>query len=231
MLQASAVFWSRHGAVTTEADQADGGNIALTAGSRVELRDSQVTATVKTGVGKGGNIIIDPQFVVMQGSQVRTDAFGWPDGNVRIVAGVFMADPESQVSASSALGINGVVNIQAPVTNVSGAVAPLPKEFAPLAELLRDRCAGRLREGRVSRLVLGGRDGVPSEPGSLLPSPLIQTDPGENGEQAGTPAKLGQVQERAWHVQVAGALGELDVACARWTGQKGFAVGRNTYPR
>jgi hypothetical protein len=90
------------------------------------------------------------------------------------VAEVFLADPASQVSASSALGVNGVVNIQAPVTNLSGAVAPLPQEFAPTAELLRDRCAGRLREGRMSRLVLGGRDGVPREPGSLLLSPLIQ---------------------------------------------------------
>src|SRR4029450_9168937 len=118
-------------------------------------------------------------------------------GNIQIQAQqAFLADPASQVSASSALGINGVVNIQAPVTNISGAVAPLPQEFASTAELLRDRCAGRLREGRVSRLVLGGRDGVPSEPSSRLLSPSIQTGPTENGEQTGIPAKPGQVQER-----------------------------------
>jgi large exoprotein involved in heme utilization and adhesion len=229
VLQANEVFWSRRGAVTTAADQADGGNIELTSGSRVELRDSQVTATVKTGVGKGGNIAIDPQFVILQGSQVRADAFGGPGGNVRIVAEVFLADPASQVSASSALGINGVVNIQAPVTNISGAVAPLPQEFASAAELLRDRCAGRLREGRVSRLVLGGRDGVPSEPGSLLLSPLIQMDSGENGEPAGRPARPDQVQERAWHVQ-AGALEGLDRECTRWTGHRGTTVKSRTYP-
>ena len=226
VLQAGKTFRSRHGIVSAEAEQADGGNIQLTVGSRVELRNSQITATVGTGVGKGGNITIDPQFVIMQGSQVRADAFGGPGGNVRIVAGVFLADPESRVSASSALGINGVVNIQAPVTSISGAVAPLPQEFAPLSELLRDRCAGRLREGRVSRLVLGGRDGVPSEPGSLLLSPLIQTDPRENGEQVRTPARTGQVQERAWHVQAAGTLAELDAECARWEGQKGTTVGK-----
>ena len=129
----------------------------------------------------------------------------------------------SQVSASSALGINGVINIQAPVISIRGAMAPLPQEFAPIAELLRARCAGRLREGRVSRLVLGGRDGVPSEPGSLLLSPLIQTDPRENGEPAGTPARTGQVQERAWQAQ-AGTVEGLDAECARWTGQKGPTV-------
>ena len=80
----------------------------------------------------------------MQGSQVRADAFGGPGGNVRIVAGVFLADPASRVSASSALGINGVVNIQAPVTSISGAVAPLPQEFAPD---LRNCCGIGVRGG------------------------------------------------------------------------------------
>jgi large exoprotein involved in heme utilization and adhesion len=209
--------------VTTEAETADGGNITLIAGSRVELRDSQITATVKSGVGKGGNITFDPQFIVLQRSQVRADALGGPGGNVLLVADVFLADPASQVSASSALGINGVVNIQAPVTSISGAVAPLPQEFASIAELLRDRCAGRLREGRVSRLVLGGRDGVPSEPGSLLPSPLIQMGSRENREQTGAPVRPGQRQKRVWQAQ-AGELAGLNAECARWTGQKGPTV-------
>ncbi len=172
----------------------------------------------------GGNVTIDPQFVLLQNSQIVANAFEGQGGNIRIQAQrAFLADPASIVSASSALGINGVVNIQAPVTSISGAIAPLPQEFAPITELLRDRCAGRLREGRVSRLVLGGRDGIPSEPGSLLLSPLIQTDPREDGEQAGTPARTGQVQERAWHVR-AGTLAGLDAECARWTGQKGPTV-------
>ena len=176
----------------------------------------------------GGNITIDPQFVLLQNSQIVANAFAGQGGNIRIQAQrVFLADPASIVNASSDLGIDGVVNIQAPVTSISGAVAPLPQEFARLSELLRDRCAGRLREGRVSRLVLGGRDGVPSEPGSLLLSPLIQTDPRENREQVRTPARTGQVQERAWHVQAAGTLAELDAECARWEGKRAPRSGRN----
>ena len=89
---------------------------------------------------------------------------------------MFLADPASTVSASSALGINGQVNIQAPVTALSGSVAPLPESFARVTELLSNRCAARVREGTVSRLVLGGRDGVPLEPGSALPSPLMPID-------------------------------------------------------
>ena len=162
---------------------------------------------------------------LLENSQIIANAFEGRGGNIQIQAQqAFLADPASIVDASSALGINGVVNIQAPVTSISGVLAPLPQEFAPSKELLRDRCAGRLREGRVSRLVLGGRDGVPSEPGSLSPSPLIQTDPREHREPAGTPpARTGQVPERAWHAQ-AGTLEGLEVECARWTGHKGPTV-------
>jgi filamentous hemagglutinin family protein len=172
VLQADEIFQSRHGAVSTEAEQADGGNIQLTAGSRVELRDSQLTATVKGGEGKGGNIAIDPQFIILQRSQVRADAFGGPGGNVRLEADVFLADPDSQVSASSTLGINGEVDIRAPVTNLSGVVAPLSPDFARATALLQDRCAARLREGTVSSFVVRGRPSLPATYDGPLPSRL-----------------------------------------------------------
>jgi large exoprotein involved in heme utilization and adhesion len=211
--------------VTTEAAQADGGNITLRVQDMLRLRNSAVTATVGGGPETvGGNITIDPQFIILENSKIIANAFEGRGGNIQIQAQqAFLADPASLVSASSALGINGVVNIQAPVTSISGAVAPLPQEFAPISELARDRCAGRLREGRVSRLVLGGRDGVPSEPGSLLLSPLIQTDSREPGEQTDTPARTGQVQERGQYV-LAGTLEGLESECARWTGQNGPTV-------
>ena len=95
VIQAGQTFQSRNGAVTTEADTADGGNITLMVGSLVELRDSQLTATVKCGEAQGGNIPIDPQAVVLQRSQIRADAFRGPGGNVRIVAEVFWLIPRA----------------------------------------------------------------------------------------------------------------------------------------
>src|SRR5262249_2005434 len=48
----------------------------------------------------------------------------------------------------------------------------------------QSRCAERLREGTVSRFVVGGRDGVPLEPGSLLLSPLERV-----GQEGGGPGE------------------------------------------
>jgi len=214
-------FLSTNGSVVTRATQADGGNIRITAPNFLRLRDSRITAEVGGGAQTvGGNITIDPQFVLLQNSQIVANAFAGTGGNIRIQAQqVFLADPASRVSASSALGINGVVNIQAPVTSISGAVAPLPQEFASTAELLRDRCAERLRGGTVSRFVLGGRDGVPLEPGSLLLSPPVQ---GEQSAPALMPdAAAGQREAFFMHVR---GLAALDVECARWRGTLGIGV-------
>ena len=214
---------STHGSIVTRATQADGGNIQITAPTLVRLRDSTITAEVGGGATTvGGNITIDPQFVLLQNSQIIANAFQGTGGNITIQAQrAFLADPASQLSASSALGINGQVAIQAPVTSISGAVAPLPQAFAQPAELLRTRCAERLREGKGSRLVVGGRDGVPLEPGSLLLSPLEQA--GQRGVVAGEEQASHHPEAqpaRVWSAQAL-ALGGLDMECARWIGQQG----------
>ncbi|HET9491880.1 MAG TPA: filamentous hemagglutinin N-terminal domain-containing protein [Methylomirabilota bacterium] len=167
-------FASRGSRVTTEALSSDGGSITFQVSSLVHLLDSQVTTSVGTGQGRGGNITIDPQAVVLNGSEVRADAFGGPGGNVLIVADVFLTS-ESVISASSALGFPGTVTIQTAVSPAETQVAPLPKEFGTGTALLAEHCAVRASERRFSTFVLGGRDGIPAEPGGLLPSPL---DPG-----------------------------------------------------
>lgn len=179
-ITASGAFRSRDSAVTTEAEQADGSNITLTVGSLVHLVNSEITATVKGGEGKGGNIVIDPEFVVLDHSQIRADAFGGPGGKVQIVADVYLTT-DSLVSASSALGVPGTVNLEASITDVSGTVADLPEALLQASTLLRASCAARLGEGKASSLVLGGRDGVPLEPGGMLAGFLF-------GEGAASPS-------------------------------------------
>ncbi len=166
-------FRSLNSTVTTEALQAAGGKIDLRAGSLVYLNRSKVTTSVKSGDPAAGNITIDPQFVVLNHSQIRADAFGGPGGNVNITANVYLTQ-DSIVSASSARGVPGTINIQASITNVSSALAQLPEAVLHGADLLRASCAARLAGGKASSLVLAGRDGLPLEPGGLLPSPLFE---------------------------------------------------------
>jgi filamentous hemagglutinin family protein len=178
-IEATETFRSRGGRVTTESSRAGGGQIELRAGALVLLLDqSALTTTVQGGGGDAGNLTIDAPFVVAEASQITANAFGGQGGNVRIGGEVVFVDPASQVSASSTLGVQGTIDIQAPVTNLSSVVTPLPERMVSEAGLLRDRCAARLWEGRVSSLVERGRTGVPANPDGVLPSRLA---PGSAG--------------------------------------------------
>jgi filamentous hemagglutinin family protein len=173
-------FRSMNSSVTTQAETADGGNVHLTVNSLVELVNSNITAEVKSGVGSGGNINIDPQFLILNDSQILANAFGGPGGNINITADVFLVNRAGRmptslagiVEASSALSTPGTVNIEAHFTNISGSVAQLPEAPLEATELLRAACATRFAGGKASSLVLSGRDGLPPQPGGLLPSPL-----------------------------------------------------------
>jgi hypothetical protein len=173
VIRAGQLFRSRTGAVTTEAARAGGGTIALQAGRLVQLQDSEVTTSVRGGEADAGNLTLEAPFVVADGSAIVANAFGGRGGNILINGDVFLADPASLVSASSQLGLPGTVDIQAPVTSLSGTLAPLPQAFVNVAALLPARCAARLSGGQASSLVLGGRDGLPAEPSGVLPSPLL----------------------------------------------------------
>ncbi len=168
------LFQMSDSSVITEAVQADGGDIKINAGNMVYLGDSVISASVGGGSDTvGGNIFIDPEFVILNNSQIIANAFEGRGGNIRIVAGTFLADPESIVDASSEKGIDGTVEVRAPITDVTRKLKPLPKSFKSPAELLLESCIARLRGGEYSSFIVGGRDGLPLEPGSLLPSPLL----------------------------------------------------------
>src|SRR5207247_1667143 len=116
-----------HSAVTTAASEATGGNIRVTASSMVRVQNSQITATVSGGAGDGGNVTIDtidPEFILLQGSQITANAVAGNGGRISLTASkALLKDPSSAITASSTLGINGQVDIRAPVTSISGTVA------------------------------------------------------------------------------------------------------------
>jgi filamentous hemagglutinin family protein len=166
-------FISRNSKVSTSSKNADGGNINITAPYMVHLKDSEITASVGGGASTvGGNISIDPQFVILDHSKIIANAYEGKGGNIQIVSNVFLADPFSVVDASSALGIDGTVDIRAPITEISGTLVPLGEDFISAFELLREPCMARIRGGKYSSFIVTGREGLPVEPGSLLPSPM-----------------------------------------------------------
>jgi filamentous hemagglutinin family protein len=180
-IHSGSTFVMQNSSVTTEASHASGGEIEIKApdvGGMVQLINSRVSTSVGGLAGKsdGGNINIDPQFVILQNSQILAQAVAGAGGAIDITAGVFLADPASIVDASSTLGISGTVNIESSVQNVGGRLTPLSQQFSSAAALLAQRCAARVADGKFSTFVVAGREGLPVEPGGFLASPSLTAE-------------------------------------------------------
>ena len=154
--------------IATEALSSDGGNITITAPRLVELINGRITTSVGSGQGNGGNILIDPDFVVLQSSQIIANAFGGTGGNIDIIAGFLIVSPDSLIDASSALGVDGFVRTTAPDSDVSAGLAVLPASYLDAASKLQAGC-GAAQAGQSS-LTQIGRGGVPPDPGGYLTS-------------------------------------------------------------
>ena len=183
----------QNSAITTQAGQgAGGGNIKVTTSraATVRLQNSKISASVADGPGGGGNISIDPQFVILQHSQILAQAAQGQGGAITIIASLFLPDAISIVNADSGSGVNGTVTIQSPNAPASGKIQPLGKSPLQATSLLNQRCAS-LAGGEFSSFTVTGRDSLPTEPGSWLASPLALGPAGfsagsvtEGGEQA-----------------------------------------------
>jgi large exoprotein involved in heme utilization and adhesion len=168
-IAAAETLYLANSVVSTEAVQADGGNIDLTAQHMVQLTSAQVTTSVASGTGAGGNISIDPQFVILKTSSITANAFGGPGGNITIIAENYLADASSVVQASSTLSTPGTVQIQSPENNVANDIAQLPVELLDATRLLQPGCSAR-RSGAPNSLTVAHRGGVPADPDGYLPS-------------------------------------------------------------
>lgn len=177
--------------ITTEAIEASGGQITINAPHMVQLVNSRVSTSVKDGTGGGGNISIDPDFVILKGSQILAQAFAGSGGAINVTAGLFLADPASVVDASSTLGVSGTVQINAPINNLSSVVARLPESLLAVQALLRASCAAKLAQGATSSFVERGRDGIPAGPDGLLASPYLPPTAGYAAQQQTMPGSSG----------------------------------------
>lgn len=196
-INAGNQFAMSSSSVTTEASQSGGGLIKITTnpGGAVELTNSKVSASVLDGAGGGGSVNIDPQFVILQNSQILAQAVQGPGGNISITTNLLLADINSTISASSQFGQSGTITIQSPISPASGKILPLSNRPLLATSLTNQRCAA-LAGGNFSSFTVAGRDSLPAEPGGWLSSPLALSlsEPGHGTlTEAGAKVSRGEI--------------------------------------
>jgi hypothetical protein len=128
------------GSIRTSATSADGGNIQITAPNYFYLVNSEITTSVGTGFGGGGNITLTPEFVIQDQSPIIAQAYGGPGGNIQITTtGIYQFPPvaTSLIDASSQLGIDGEILISLPDVDALENVFALSSKFNDRSGLLK----------------------------------------------------------------------------------------------
>jgi filamentous hemagglutinin family protein len=162
--------------VITEAQHSDGGNITITSPGYLRLTHSSISTSVKAENGNGGNIILQPTFIVLDDGQIIAKAVSGNGGHIDIkTVGIynFLPEPlEEFINASSKFGLDGEVKINSPDTNVTGSLVILPIGFLDVSVLL-ESCNRSYLKKKHSQFKVNSLTGSPPRPEDLKANSLI----------------------------------------------------------
>lgn len=140
-----------NGIITTQAEKAAGGDMMIQVNNRLDLFSSQITAEAEGDNARdhGGNLTIaQPTFMILNKSNIFTRGYAGNGGNINIIADQFLQSSDSLLDASSKLGTDGEIEIDAPETNIGEDVVILPKQF--VTPKLPNWCETQLRNDKNS---------------------------------------------------------------------------------
>ncbi len=136
ILSANAMTFIKGGFISTSTQNAGGGNITINTPNLLYSQKGQITTSVKGGTGDGGNITIShPTFFVLDKGQIIAQAEEGEGGNIIMRSNQFIASPDSLVSASSRLGIDGEVKIDSPAVDLDAMLVVLPGGYIDEVQL------------------------------------------------------------------------------------------------
>jgi filamentous hemagglutinin family protein len=188
-IQAGSTRLENKGKLTATSESGiGGGNITLKDLNLLLLRGNSEISTNAGGAGNGGNINIDTDLLVgTENSDITATAVRGRGGNIQIsTQGIFGIEPRSQrteesdITASSELGVDGVVEINRPDFDPTAELVALPANIVDVSSLVASSCSaggGNLaREG--SEFVVSGRGGLPPNPAEATRSDTALVDLG-----------------------------------------------------
>jgi large exoprotein involved in heme utilization and adhesion len=153
-----------NGSISSSAGIA-GGSITVEAGNLLYLLDSSITATAGAlrdgsarsngNFGSGGNITLDPEFIVLNDSLISANAAAGQGGNILLESSYYL-NSGSTITATGAT--SGTVTITSPELDLSGALVGLPASLIGAETQLQETCAMALNGDFSSFLAVGQGD-------------------------------------------------------------------------
>ncbi len=148
------------------AGNGNGGNLDITA-TDINLHSGGGITARAAQDSTGGNLSINTDSLMLRESNITANAEEGRGGNININSELLFQGPYSQISATSALGIDGTVTLNTPVINSDAGLIEFSDTPIDVTSLIgQDPCS----QGQESELINTGRGGLPPSPQESLRS-------------------------------------------------------------
>jgi filamentous hemagglutinin family protein len=181
-IQASLISLTDAANISAETTLGQGGNITLSDVNLLLMQNgSRISTTAGTAQagGDGGDITLDAALIVApadENSDIRANAFEGRGGNVSIFSqGLFgiefrpVETPQSDITASSEFGIDGIVTITSPDVDPNRGLTELPTALVDASQQIAQTCPTSTNTAtELGEFVVTGRGGLPPNPADIL---------------------------------------------------------------
>ncbi len=162
----------RNSTFNTDAENTGGGNITLETRDWLRLQNSRITTSVRSGSSQGGNIAIDPVFVLLESGEIKANADAGKGGNVSLVAEYLLSSGASVIEASSNKSVQGEVTVNAITVNSDSLLGRLGSiEPLDILPWIPPSCQAL---SQTNQLVINGLDAYPTPADDLLSAVTIK---------------------------------------------------------
>ena len=178
-IQANSIALENGASLLASTPVGTGGNITLQIADNLILRNNSTISARATGDANGGNIIIDADLIVafpQENSDITANAVAGNGGNINIDAqnifGFQLQEDSnlSDITASSELGLDGIVNINTSEIEPGRELIKLPTEIVDVSRLINQNFCLAGQEGEF---IITGKGGL-----SPSPQDTLNTDAG-----------------------------------------------------
>ena len=156
-----------------------GGNVEINV-RELQLRNgSQINVEAQGDIGNGGNLNLNADIIIAkENSDIIANSVGGNGGNINITTrGIFGTEfrpnltTQSDITASSQLGVDGTVTLNTPEIDASGGLVDLPENTIDASKQVLVSCGAS-----GSRFTVTGRGGLPADPTQPLRGSVIWRD-------------------------------------------------------
>ncbi|MCK5877973.1 MAG: filamentous hemagglutinin N-terminal domain-containing protein, partial [Candidatus Marithrix sp.] len=170
MVDADIIRLTDKAKIATLAANSSGGNIEINTTNYIMLQGGKITTSVYGGIGDGGNIMIkNPTFVVLNQGQIKAQADAGNGGNINLKSNHLISSPNSLISASSRLGLDGQVRIDSPDMDIARFLVILSDDYVDVSNQIKKTC--RMRDSSFFVHKINGSPQTPYDyqPAQYLP--------------------------------------------------------------